>query len=106
MLRGSHTEGFYCPNLPFLPTTEGLFTSRFKETITSEKISVEQWVIRIRDLLTGQVLKTFQDLSMEDRISFATVKEKLLSSQNLTAERYCHRFQQAVSAEDCRKRWI
>lgn len=47
-----------------------------------------QWVARLRDILTGKVLKTFQDLSDGVKASFAAVRDRLLGSQNLMAESY------------------
>lgn len=56
--------------------------------------------MRLRDLLTGQLLNTFQDLSPEGRISFYTVRDKILASQNLTSERFRKQFQQVKRPPD------
>lgn len=64
------------------------------------QVSEDQWVIRLRDLLTGQVMKPFQDLSADNRLSFTTVRDKLLASKNLTTEGCHKRFQQAIRPGD------
>lgn len=65
-----------------------LHICRFLDFRTNSPI---QRVSRLRDILTGRVLKTFQDSSEADK-SFDTFKEKLLLSQILTAEHYCQEF--------------
>lgn len=54
--------------------------------MTTAKILPEQWVTRFRDFFTGQVLKSFQELSGDERALFATVRDKILTSQNLASK--------------------
>lgn len=41
--------------------------------------SQDEWVIQLRDISTGQVLTTFEDLSTEDGFSFYMVRDKLMA---------------------------
>lgn len=59
-----------------------------------------QWISRLRDLLMGKLLKTFQDLSETDKLSFDTVKEKLMASQNIMAKHYRMEFLKPSPAPD------
>lgn len=40
------------------------------------------------DIFIGKVLRTFQDLSEDNKAPYVTVQDKLLTSQNQTAEHY------------------
>lgn len=59
-----------------------------------------QWISRLRDLLMGKLLKTFQDLSETDKLSFDTVKEKLMASQNIMTKHYRMEFSKPSPAPD------
>lgn len=56
--------------------------------MTATQIPPGQWIARLRDILTGNVLKTFQDMSEYCKSSYNTVCDKLLASKNLMAEHY------------------
>lgn len=45
----------------------------FSDFMKAAQIHELQWVARLRDILLGKVLKTFQNLSDDDNVSFATV---------------------------------
>lgn len=56
--------------------------------MTAKQIPTGKWVLRLPDILTGKVLRTFQDLSDNDKISYVNVRDKLLVSQNLAWKHY------------------
>lgn len=45
----------------------------FSDFMKAAQIHELQWVARLRNILLGKVLKTFQNLSDDDNVSFATV---------------------------------
>lgn len=59
-----------------------------------------QRIARLLDILTGKVLKTFQDLSDNDKISLATVRDKLLKFQNLMVEANRQHFIKGTTSAD------
>lgn len=63
-----------------------IFLDPFSNSIKAARIPLIQWVSRFCNILTGKILKTFQDLPEADKASFQTVCEKLMATQNLTAE--------------------
>lgn len=85
------------PRLPSFQADANLrFLGRFRDSMTAAQIPPQQWVSRLRNILTGKVLRTFQDLSEDDKMSYITVRDKLLMSQNLTAEHYRQQFLKAA----------
>lgn len=92
----------YNPRLPHFQESDSLpiYLSRFFNSMKSAQVPEIQWIIRLRDLLTGKLLKAFRDLSETDKLSFETVKQKLMASQNLTAEHYRMEFSKASPALD------
>lgn len=83
--------------LPYVSATDDLhcYLVHFAETMAGAKIAEDKRMIRLRDLVTGDVLKSFQDLTPEDRLSFTTAKDRLLKAHNFTAEGYRELFIQA-----------
>lgn len=58
------------------PTPKRRFTylyRYFSDFMKAAQIHELQWVARLRNILLGKVLKTFQNLSDDDNVSFATV---------------------------------
>lgn len=58
----------------------------------ASEIPRQQWIMRLRDILTGRRLRIFQDLLENDKLSYETVRDTLLASQNLTSEHYRKEF--------------
>lgn len=84
------TDKKYVPRLQVLQPQHSLpdFLGRFYDSMIAAHIPPQQWVVPLQDILTGLVLRTFQDLSDDDKSSFTTTGDKLLATQNLTAEHY------------------
>lgn len=87
-------EKNYVPRLP--PYQQGencvVFLSRFSDSLIASEIPPQQWVMRLRDILTGKVLRTFQDIPDNYKLSYATGRNRLLATQNLTSEHYRKEF--------------
>lgn len=73
-------EKKYVPRLPNYQQGENIvvFLDIFRESMLASATSIREWVSRLRDTLTGKVLRTFQDLSETDKQSFETVRDRLL----------------------------
>lgn len=66
----------YNPRLPPYQDSDFLliYFSRFVDSMRAAQIPTIQWISHLRDLLTGKLLKTFQDLPENNKLSFDTVK--------------------------------
>lgn len=91
----------YIPKLRNLHPKECLrtffFVAMYSDRIKDAQIPHIQLVARLRDILTGRVSKTFQDLS-DDKVSFVKVRDNLLASQNRTLESYRQGFFHVASS--------
>lgn len=66
----------YIPCLPAIQSEDSLpvFLGCFSESMKAAQILTSQWVARLRDILTGKVLRAFQDLSETDKASYDTTR--------------------------------
>lgn len=64
VMQVAHSDKRYIHKLPLNHESESLyaFLGRFKDRMRSAEIPEIQWISRMRDTVTGKVLRTFKDL--------------------------------------------
>lgn len=69
VVQPSHTEKKYISRLSIYRKSESLyvFLSIFSDSMRAAEIVLIRWVSRLKDMLTGEVLRKFQDLSEDDK---------------------------------------